>query len=53
MKPATWVLLICLVVGVYVVAKIAVRLLLMFLPVCAALIIGFLVYRALNRKGGG
>lgn len=50
MKPATWILLLCLVIGVFVVVKIALRLLLFFLPLCAAIIVGMLVYRAMNKK---
>lgn len=50
MKPVTWILLLCLVIGVFVAVKIALRLLLFFLPLCAAIAVAILAYRALNRK---
>ena len=55
MKYVSWLLLICLIVGAFVVArtamKVAIRMLLFYLPLCVAIVIGYLVFRSLKKKG--
>lgn len=54
MKYVSWLLLLCLVVGAFVVAKtalkVAIRMLLFYLPLCVAIILGILAYRSLKKK---
>jgi hypothetical protein len=54
MKYVSWILLICLIVGAFVVGRVAlrvvIRLLLFWFPLCAALLLGYLVYRSLKQR---
>jgi len=54
MKYVSWLLLICLIVGAFVVArtalKVAIRMVLFYAPLLVAIIVGYLVYRSLKSK---
>jgi len=54
MKYVSWLLLICLIVGAFVVArtalKVAIRMMLFYAPLLVAIIVGYLVYRSLKSK---
>ncbi len=56
MKYVSWLILICVIVGSFFVArtalKVAMRMLLLCLPLCFTVVVGYLVYRSLKSKGG-